>query len=119
MTHKITPHQIFLTQGDTLRIPIHFNQDITGSTVHMQVRDSSTDSVIIDTTTTDHLDAIKGDTMLTITSKQSNIPVGKYHTDMSITFSDGTHYTFYPAKVGCIGKFIITKQITLEDSYGG
>ncbi len=112
MTHKITPHQITLTQGDTLRIPIHFYQDITGASVRMQVRPVDSETVLIDAVVTDHLNPVQGDTVLTVTAAQSDIPVGTYRTDMAITFQDGTHYTFYPPTAGCVGKFIITEQVT-------
>lgn len=114
MTSRITSTSITVTQGDSLPILLTFNQDITGAVITMQVRNDD-DQLILSKTVTEHLNPLKGETLLNLTPKETSVPVGIYRTDMEITFSDGAKYTFYPPQIGKTACFHVTTQITRED----
>lgn len=113
MTSKITSCGIIVTQGDTLSIPLIFNQDITSATIHMQVRDAN-GKILIDKKVLDHAAPLDGKTLLVFEKDDTNLPEGTYETDMEIIFGDGKRYTFYPPKIGTSAYFTITKQVTRE-----
>ncbi len=113
MTNQLTANSITVTQGDSMPILLSFNQDISRSTVSMQVRDN-TDTIIIDKRITKHLNPLKGETLIELTPQDTSVPVGTYQTDMEITFADGSNYTFYPPHIGQTACLHITKQITRE-----
>ena len=114
MSNKVTEREIWVTQGDSLPILLDFHQDIKNAEIKMQVRDEK-GNIIIEKKTTDHVDPVKGVSLIQLTGNDTNIPVGRYVTDMEIMFIDGTRYTFYPPHVGTIGCFHVVSQITKED----
>ncbi len=114
MSHKITEKAIWVTQGDSLPILLDFHQDITDAEIRMQVRNES-GTVMIEKKTKDHLNALKGHSLIKLTGTDTDIPVGRYVTDMEIIFADDTRYTFYPPKVGVAACFHVVNQITKED----
>lgn len=114
MTSKTTKCSIVVTQGDTYNLPIEFkNLDITGATLKMQVRDVS-GKVLIDNTTSEHINPEKGLTAICLTKEETNIPIGDYETDIEINMPDGSRFTFYPEAVGAVALFVVTRQITKE-----
>ena len=115
MTSHISDTKICVTQGDTLPIVLDFHQDISDTVIRMQVRDES-GKLFIDKQVTSHSNALKGQSLITLTSQDTSIPVGTYQTDMEITFIDGTRYTFYPPIVGKTACFYINPQITQENA---
>ena len=80
------------------------------------VEDAPKDKLLLSKTVTEHLNASKGETLLNLTPQETSVPVGIYKTDMEITFSDGSRYTFYPPHVGKTACFHVTTQVTREDA---
>ena len=78
MSHKITENAIWVTQGDSLPILLDFHQDITDAEIKMQVRDNSGE-VVIDKKTKDHLNALKGQSIIQLTAADTNLPIGRYN----------------------------------------
>lgn len=113
MTSHISDTKICVTQGDTLPIVLDFHQDITHAVIQMQVRNEAGE-LLIGKKVTEHSDATKGQSLITLTSQDTSIPVGTYQTDMEITFIDGSCYTFYPPTVGKTACFCVTPQVTRE-----
>lgn len=109
MSNRITPKGICVTQGDSLPIVLDFHQDIEDALIRMQVRDE-TGTVRINKEVREHLNPRHGHSLVKLTPEDTSLPIGKYVVDMTITFNEGTHYTFYPARVGETAFFHIVSK---------
>lgn len=98
MSTQITKNTIFHTQGDTLSIPFNFHQNIEGATLVLKVFQQNSFTPILEKTQASHIDSEKGLTVFTIEKELTNLAVGSYPMTISIIFSEGTKYTFFPAK---------------------
>jgi hypothetical protein len=116
MSSKITDKYIAVTQGDSFILPITFTGlNISGAFIRMQVRTKDEKaSLLIDECVSNHLNPKEGKTCIRLKPEQTNIPVGVYETDIELTMPNGDKKTFYPAKVGTVAQFRVTKQITKE-----
>ena len=74
MSNKVTEREIWVTQGDSLPILLDFHQDIRDAEIKMQVRDEK-GNIVIEKKTTEHLNPVKGLSLLQLTGSDTNIPV--------------------------------------------
>lgn len=107
MSFTVTKNQITLTRGDTFSIPVHFHQPIIGASILIEVFKEGQLLPIIQKEITTHLEETTGKSLLTIEKELTNIDAGTYYIQMSITFSNGAKYTFYPPHPDIKARFII------------
>lgn len=79
-----------ITQGDEKAYNLAFKSgntplDITGATLVMTVKRSLSDDAVITKTVTAHTDAEAGETTVTLSPTDTDLPLGKYFYDMQIS----------------------------------
>lgn len=105
-------HDLTITQGDEKAYNLAFSAagnpiDITGATVKMTVKRShSEEAIAIQKVVTSHSDPTEGKTIITLTSTNTNIPLGSYYYDIQVSGGPFSKKTILK------GRLIITWQVT-------
>lgn len=119
MTGSINNNIISVRQGDSFAINLAFGSDchpldLTGATLLMQVRDKDTNTLIFSVIGTE-VDVAHGKMVLLITPEMTDIDIGDYVCDVQLTLPDGEVHTVYPANVGQVAIFRVTRQVTVPE----
>ncbi len=119
MTGTINDNIISVRQGDSFALNLAIGcdcqpLDLTGATLLMQVRDKDTNALIFGVSGTD-VDVAHGKMVLLLTPEMTAIAVGDYVCDVQLTLPDGEVHTVYPANVGQVATFRVTRQVTVPE----
>lgn len=95
---------IFIIRGDTASLDFHVDGvDLTGSTVFFTAKPTISNSAddsdaVIEKTVTSHSDPTNGDTVIELTSTDTNVTPGNYYYDIQIKDAGGS-ITSIPVRI--------------------
>lgn len=115
MSGNMTSKGITVRRGDSFTIIMRFHAaagdfDISGAAVKMAVRDADGNLVLDKSGLIS--DAAHGIAAIELTPQDTAIAVGRYKTDIQITFANGQVHTIYPPNVNTVAYFKIAEEVT-------